>query len=148
MALSQQNLALPWSKPGRRSLLIVTKMSHLRLRRRQHRLLPQLAEAEAAARCGREVRATAAGWTNSASAGTKEAGMHRGRQSRSPIKVAAPATHLKETQEMFEDAAVAPDAARAWTQRQKRLQTGFVTNLTLRINLDRKNECLSNRPIQ
>jgi hypothetical protein len=59
MALSQQNLALPWSKLRKRSLLIVTKMSHLRLRRRQHRLLPQLAEA--AARCGREVRATAAG---------------------------------------------------------------------------------------
>jgi hypothetical protein len=45
---------------------------------------------------------------------------------------------------MFEDAAVAPDAARAWTQRQKRLQIGVVTNLQLHDNLDLKNDRLSN----
>lgn len=35
---------------------------------------------------------------------------------------------------MFEDAAVAPDAARARTQRQKRMQIGVVTNPQLHGN--------------
>ena len=59
MQLIQQNLPMTLAELSRHSLLIVTKLSLLRLRRRQHRMVPQVAEA--AARCGRDLRATAAG---------------------------------------------------------------------------------------
>ena len=99
-SMSQQNPAMPWSKPRRRSLLIVTKMSLFRLRRRQHRKSRK--PAEAAARSGRDLRATAAGGITSASPGTKEAGTLRTQRGRPPRKVAAPRVVAMTIEKMVE----------------------------------------------
>ena len=115
--------------------MIVTKMSLFRLRRRQHRKSRK--PAEAAARCRRDLRATAAGGITSASPGTKEAGTLRTQRGRQPRKVAAPRVVAMTIEKMVEGRCLYFQSATMSVDRGDRSYTrSFVTRQKIALYLE------------